>query len=397
MLIAVLLFAGCSKTATPTQSITTSTPPLTTSSTSSVAAGPIKIGIITELTGAFSQVGTIAKMGVDYALERRNGKIGGRDVQLIYEDDASNPTTAVDKAKKLVLSDKVDLILGPVMSPLCAAAGNFIQSTGIPEIFFTEQGKGVLIPGSTNLFCPMGTQDGSSYYLGQYATKKLGYKTATAIYVDDALAIAFVAECKKAFEQNGGSFIQSQAIPINTMDYSPQLATLKQADCVVTFQATPDTARFVSQYRDAGFKMPILMTNNAPLNPKVMSDIGDKSLDIVAAGKYADTIDSPANNKYVGGFIQKYQMGPTSEAATADIAFDLYEAALRETNGDTSPAKIIAALNKVKVDTIAGTVSIAPDGIGIGDLYIMKTAKIQDRYDWTIIDSYSQIKIAPPN
>jgi hypothetical protein len=94
--------------------------------------------------------------------------------------------------------------------------------------------------------------------------------------------------------------------------------------------------------------------------------------------------------------MKKYNSVPTAEGISADVALTLYVEAVKATGGDTSSAKIIEALKKVKVNTPAGAFSFRSDGLGIGDLYIMKVTKLPDRLDWAVADKYSQIELDVP-
>ena len=171
---------------------------------------------------------------------------------------------------------------------------------------------------------------------------------------------------------------------------------MKQADAVF-FWFTPVLAqRFVSQYYLAGKTMPLVIPNCTVLFPRSLMQIGEKSIGIVGSGPYTSLIDTPINKTYVENFMKKYHSVPTAEGVSADVALTLYVEAVKATGGDTTSAKIIEALKKIKVDTPAGTFSFRSDGLGIGDIYIMKVTKLPDRLDWAVVDKYSQIELDVP-
>ena len=74
-------------------------------------AEELRIGFIAPLTGIFAQVGKDMENGFQLYLDQHGGKLGGAAVKFIVEDEQGKPDTAVTKAKKLVLSDKVHLFL----------------------------------------------------------------------------------------------------------------------------------------------------------------------------------------------------------------------------------------------------------------------------------------------
>src|SRR5437764_9568737 len=78
--------------------------------------GPIKIGMLAPLTGAFAQVGKDMVNGTELYLDEIGRQIAGRKVELIVEDDEGLPATALNKARKLVDSDRVHVLTGGLLA-----------------------------------------------------------------------------------------------------------------------------------------------------------------------------------------------------------------------------------------------------------------------------------------
>ncbi len=85
---------------------------------SAKAAEPIKIGAVLPFSGGVELYGRQAKLGLDLAAEEINagGGILGRPVEVIYEDDKTDPAAAVDATHKLIERDGVFAIVGPITS-----------------------------------------------------------------------------------------------------------------------------------------------------------------------------------------------------------------------------------------------------------------------------------------
>src|SRR5208283_5824221 len=79
---------------------------------STAQAEELRIGYIAPVTGIFAQVGKDMVNGFQMYLDEHGGKLGGADVKFIVEDDQGKPDTSVTKAKKLILQDKVQMIIG---------------------------------------------------------------------------------------------------------------------------------------------------------------------------------------------------------------------------------------------------------------------------------------------
>lgn len=105
---------------------------------------PIKIGIIADLTGPFSTYGTSVSRSAQLAIKEVNeaGGIDGRQVEVIVEDIQTDVAATVDKARKLVQSDNVDLVMGPIGSDANDAAYQEVVQNGDTLLFYTETYEG---------------------------------------------------------------------------------------------------------------------------------------------------------------------------------------------------------------------------------------------------------------
>ncbi|NBO77553.1 MAG: ABC transporter substrate-binding protein, partial [Betaproteobacteria bacterium] len=94
--------------------------------------GPIKIGVVTPLSGTYAGIGQQVKWGLDLAAAQINaaGGVMGRKLELIYEDEEANPAVAVQKAEKLLQVSKVDFLTGTVNSGSTLAVGQVAERNG---------------------------------------------------------------------------------------------------------------------------------------------------------------------------------------------------------------------------------------------------------------------------
>ena len=96
------------------------------------AADPIKIGVVTPLSGTYAGIGQQVRWGLELATKEVNaaGGIAGRQVELIFEDEEANPAVAVQKADKLFQVNKVDFLTGTVNSGSTLAVGQVAVHVG---------------------------------------------------------------------------------------------------------------------------------------------------------------------------------------------------------------------------------------------------------------------------
>jgi len=100
---------------------------------SAAQAADLKVGFITSLSGPVSGLGVPYQKGV-LAAQDFKATVGGRKVQLIVLDDASDPATAARNARKLVNEDKVDVLIGTSGVPGALAIAAVARETKTPLI-----------------------------------------------------------------------------------------------------------------------------------------------------------------------------------------------------------------------------------------------------------------------
>ncbi len=80
------------------------------------SAEELRIGFLAPLTGGLAQTGIDMRDGFQLYLDEHGGKLGGMDVKMTVEDEQGKGDVAVTKAKKLVLQDKVHMLIGGVLA-----------------------------------------------------------------------------------------------------------------------------------------------------------------------------------------------------------------------------------------------------------------------------------------
>src|SRR3954465_15839178 len=89
-------------------------------------SGPIKIGVLTPVSGPMSSLGNHKLNGIKMLFEKNGNKIGDRPVSLIVEDDDFKPQEALRKARKLGEPDQVDVLLGVLSSAVGYAMKEYV-------------------------------------------------------------------------------------------------------------------------------------------------------------------------------------------------------------------------------------------------------------------------------
>ena len=95
-------------------------------------AGPIKIGVLAPLTGVVAAGGREMVEGTQFWFDQAGNEVAGRKVELIIEDDGSNPDTSLQKARKLVEQANVSFLMGNLLANTGLAVANYVKGTGTP-------------------------------------------------------------------------------------------------------------------------------------------------------------------------------------------------------------------------------------------------------------------------
>src|SRR6266852_8883115 len=85
------------------------------------AQDKLKIGVITTMSGPPAVIGQQLRDGFKLGVQHLGGKLGGRDVEVLVQDDELKPDLAVSKVKAFVERDKVEFVIGPVFSNILQA------------------------------------------------------------------------------------------------------------------------------------------------------------------------------------------------------------------------------------------------------------------------------------
>jgi branched-chain amino acid transport system substrate-binding protein len=384
---------GTETTAAPT---TNSTAAGGTGSTAAPSGEAIKFGFDEGFTGFMAYDCELADKGVKTALAMLNNEFEGRPLEYYPEDNGSDPVVAVDKARKLVESDKINCMIGPIFSPSAKSVAGYLgKSSGIPEISIVGQPTENLETASGLAFIHTGFFDSHGYYFGKFLAEK-GYKTANVINYDETPAYALTAGFKKAFvDEAGGQVLSENYVPVETVDFSAYLTTMKPADVTVFWIFGNGAVPFVKQYKDYGLTAPLAAPMSNNFSDAQLAELGDVGLGMLACDYYAYTLDNPLNKEFIAAYEKLYPgEKPTPQGYGAWQGVMMYIEALKVTGGDTTPAKTIAAMSNMALDTPAGKMQIVPYQsafIAKRDFFILEVQKVGGVLTWVPVKTYPQV------
>ena len=188
--------------------------------------GPIKIGMLLEMTGNFSPNATEALDATRLYFDEIGNTVAGRKIELIVEDTAGKPDLGLTKARKLVESDRVHMLAGIVNTGVALAVSSYIREKKIPLIINADAGaNGLTMPGKLlNPFIVRVSQSGRGpgAAAADWAHKN-GWRRVSILVSDYAGGLEVAGSFARVFCFRGGQVVQEQYTPLGTADYGPYL------------------------------------------------------------------------------------------------------------------------------------------------------------------------------
>ncbi len=362
-------------------------------------AAPIKIGLLAPLTGVVASGGKEMVEGVQFYLEQVKNEIGGRKVELIIEDDASNPDTALQKARRLVEQGNCHFLIGDLLANTGLAVANYVKGNGTPYFIpiiaaddLTQRAR------IKNVIRAAGySASAFTHPFGDWALKQ-GYKRIATISQDYTFGHEQCGGLAQVFTEGGGEIVQQFWHPLNTADFSPylgQLADLK-IDAVFGMETGANSTRLIQQYAGFGLKAktPLMMAMNAT-DQSVIRTLGEECEGIVAAAHFAEGSDNPVTAKFTRDYEAKYGKIPSLYGFSMYSGMMWIDTALKKMDGKVEDREaFIDTVLKTELDNSPLGKAVKFDAYGnpVYDVYIRKVVKRADGKYWNVpLETYPNV------
>jgi branched-chain amino acid transport system substrate-binding protein len=324
------------------------------------AADPLKIGLVTALSGQSARAGEALTRGLTIAIDEVNAKGGvlGRQVELVRRDDEANPAKGVIAARELVQREKVAVLIGGLDTPVALAIVPFANEQKVPFIDPWAAGTGITVNGAKDnyVFRVSARDDLVDKAIVNYAIKNHSVKKPGLILVNNPWGESnekgLTAALKEANIQPAGI----EKFEGNDVDVVPQLARLKQAGADVLFLVgnVGPSAQVVKSLDRMGWKVPIV-SHWGPAGGRFTELAGPSAREVVFIQTYSFFGKlSPVGERVLAALKAKYPdvkgPGDVTPAVGVANAYDaLHLAALAiEKAGSTKGEAIRDAMYKIE-------------------------------------------------
>jgi len=357
------------------------------------AADPLKIGVLMETTGVFAPLGKRQLDGMRFAVEEAGGEVAGRKIELVHEDTEGKPDVGLNKARKLVLSDKVDVMAGIINSAVALAVAPYLSGQKVPLVL-SNASTDTLTGDKCDryLFRVSYSSAQITEPIGRYMAKNAP-KNIFILASDYVAPHEYVAAFKKGYLAGGGTIAGEAYPPFNrTQDYGPYISQARAANPGAIFSVffAGEALLFVKQYDSFGMKASIPLYGPIGITPPVLRKAqGVASAGIISASNYVAELNHPENVKFREAYKKKYGEDPEEFAVMGYDAIRFIIDAVKARNGDTKdrPA-LVSAIEKVSYVGPRGPMKMAANHQATQNVYIVKTVPKGDDVAFEVLDTF---------
>jgi branched-chain amino acid transport system substrate-binding protein len=298
--------------------------------------GPIRIGVVTPLSGTYAGIGQQVKWGLDLAAAQINaaGGVMGRKLELMYEDEEANPAVATQKAEKLFQVSKVDFLTGTVNSGSTLAVGQVAERNG--KLIATTVSFADSITAdkcSPNVFRVNARAGMQSAALADWMAKEKPNANVFYLGPDYEMGRSTVAAFKAAAEAKGAKTVGEVFAPLDNKDYSPFFGQLRSSKPTVIYTSVAgnDTVRLFTQMAEFGVNRNVQVVGaSGTVTSQNVAAIGKAADGFVTGVGYSPNIDSAENRKFVAEFEAAAKTKPDLYGADSYGVLFFYKAAVEK-------------------------------------------------------------------
>lgn len=331
------------------------------------AGGELKVGVLFDLTGTIAVVGQSLNNAALLAIDEINaaGGVNGMKLKPIVEDGASDPATFADKARKLILQDRVVSIFGSYTSASRKAVLPVVEQRHnlywYPTLYEGRECSADVMYGGA---VPNQQQRDFIPWLVKNFGKKFYLIGSNYIYPKVENDV-----CKLLLKKAGGEVVGEEYVPLGHSEFSSVLNKFRNTKPNVVFSTVVGDSVIAlhRQYKSAGFdpaKMPMASLTTSEVEVAAMG--GDYAEGHFTSAPYFMSNDSPENHKFVEAYQARYGKDKVTHFVSEATYFQVFQFRLAlekllKSGGQVTPINIRDAARGIEYKAPQGLVKIDPD------------------------------------
>jgi branched-chain amino acid transport system substrate-binding protein len=336
---------------------------------------PIRIGMITTLSGPGAALGNDIRDGFNLVVKNAGGRLGGLPVEVVIADDGLRPENGRAIAERMVRRDRIQVLTGIVFSnvmlavaPVVLPAATYISANAGPSQL---AGEGC----NANYFNVAWQNDNLHEAVGQYVTQQ-GKRRAYILAPNYPAGRDALTGFKRFFK---GEVIAEQYTRLDQLDYAAELAAIRNANPEAVYIFLPGGLgiNFIKQYAAAGLRGRVpLYGPGFSFDQDVLPAVGEDALGCFNSSQWALDLPLPANRQFVDTFEREYGRLPSLYASQGYDAALLIGSAIAATRGRVGDrAAFAAALKRADFQSVRGQFRFGNNNHPIQTIYMREVVK----------------------
>jgi len=346
------------------------------SSGAALAQDKITMGFVTTLSGPTAVIGNDMKNSVELALDHLGRKMGGKAVEVIYEDDQQKPDVGKQKTDKLVQQDKVPIIAGYIWSNVLLAAYKEAADAGV---FVFSSNAGASPPAgegcNQNFFNVSWTNDQPAMAVGELLNQR-AVKRVYLMAPNYAAGRESLSGFKRTFK--GEVVGEDYTKWPGQLDFSSELSKVRasNAEALHVFYPGASGVQFLAQYEQSGLKGKVPLSEVFTIDSLSLPQQKETALGVRTAGHWAADMPNEANKKFVGDFLKKHNAYPSFYGQQSYDTIMLIASAAEAVKGDmTKKDEFRNALRKADFKSTRGDFKFGHNQFPIQNFYAQEVGK----------------------
>jgi branched-chain amino acid transport system substrate-binding protein len=333
----------------------------------------VKIGIALPLTGPAALYGTQAQEGGQLAAEMINasgGILGGRQIELLFEDDTAKPEVGVQAYSKLIDRDNVDAVSGGVNSSVSMATKE-VAKDKILNVVTISKAPDVMDDRDPYRFRLNSTNDMDGALFHEFIKTTLKPKTVAIIAENTDYGQAEIEALQANWSgADAPKIVATEYFELTETDYTNSLTKLRAAEAEALYvvgSAIEVNSGVFKQAYQLGFKDKMKLLAPGNLNTKFDELAGPGAEGVISADLYLNTLDNPMNKEFVAAFEKKFNYQPEKIQVLGFEAVWLIAKAMDEAGSSSDYQAISDIIAGKEWDMPRGKVKYV-DGQALGDV-----------------------------
>jgi len=366
------------------------------------AQSDIKVGVLLPYSGVFGGLGKDQDAAIEMGFDDFGREVAGRGITLVKADTESKPNAGLAALKKLILRDKVDLVVGIISSGVLAAVRDYVHGAQIPLVV-TNAGNVDITGERCSPWIVRASFSNAQIVrdMGPWMADE-GYETAFLMAFDYAAGHQMMDTFRDGFEASGGRIVGEAYPPLGeTKDFGPYLAQVKAADpdTVFVFFAGGPAIKFAKEWAAFGMKDEVQLSGAGWLNSALyVKKQGADAVGTLGALNYYPSIDTPENRAWQEKFRAAHGRDGSEFGVAAYDSARLIVSALEATGGRTDDkAAVVKAMHAVEFTGPRGPFRIDPmTNNVVQNIYVAQVEAQGDSVEAAIRHTFPAVQ-DPPN